>query len=187
MPQKRTPNDDKMRELILFIAEKSEGDRSFGATKLNKLLFFADFSAYLQFGEAITWHRYQKLKKGPAPRALLPIIDEMKESGELKITERAHFGLKQKRAIALRSADLSAFSAPEVDLVNEIIESCWGKSASEISEDSHQFIGWQLAEENEDIPYEVALVGDRPIGDKERKFGFKYEKIAREFVKKHSS
>ena len=34
---------DKFRELILYIAQESEGDPNFGATKLNKILFFCDF------------------------------------------------------------------------------------------------------------------------------------------------
>jgi len=37
------PNDDKLRELILLIAEWCQADPKFGAIKLNKLLFHADF------------------------------------------------------------------------------------------------------------------------------------------------
>lgn len=52
------PDDDKFKELILFICERSEGDSPFGAIKLNKLLFFTDFVSYSRFGHAVTWHEY---------------------------------------------------------------------------------------------------------------------------------
>jgi hypothetical protein len=41
------PNDAKLRELILLISEWCQADPKFGAIKLNKLLFHADFSAFL--------------------------------------------------------------------------------------------------------------------------------------------
>ncbi len=34
-------------------------------------------------------------------------------------------------------------------------------NAKQISNESHKFIGWELADEGEDIPYEVALIGRR--------------------------
>jgi hypothetical protein len=36
----RTDGDERLAELLLFIAKKSEGDRRFGAVKLNKIIFF---------------------------------------------------------------------------------------------------------------------------------------------------
>ncbi len=37
--QKQIPNDQKLKELILYKADKSEMDLKFGAIKLNKILF----------------------------------------------------------------------------------------------------------------------------------------------------
>lgn len=158
MPFKPLEDDDKFKELILFVCRRSEGDGPFGAIKLNKLLFFSDFMAYRKFGQPITGHRYQKLKKGPAPRALLPIQGQLIASHAAALAQRDYHGHVQKRLLALRDADLSKFTSDEVALVTELIEEFWGKSATQMSELSHEFRGWQLAEENEDIPYEVSLV-----------------------------
>ena len=68
------PDDEKFKELVLYVCHKSAGDAPFGATKLNKLLFYADFLAYKQLGSAVTKHAYQRLPNGPAPRAILPIL-----------------------------------------------------------------------------------------------------------------
>lgn len=154
----RMPNDEKFRELVVFICQRSLGDRRFGATKLNKLLFYADFLAYVKFGRAITWHSYQKLKNGPAPRALMPILDDMKQRGDVAQSEHDYYGRRQIRTIALRDADLTAFSSAEIALVTELIDEFWDRNAREMSLMSHQFKGWRSAEVGETIPYESALV-----------------------------
>ena len=176
----KPPDDRKFKELILFIAERSEGDRPFGATKLNKLLFLADFCAFLSLGEAITWHRYQRLPQGPAPKALLPILEQMKAAGDIEFSSRDYHGKKQKRVVALREADSSVFSGPEIAIVTDIIEENWGRSATRMSELSHDFIGWQLAKPNEEIPYHVALLNLRKATDQELAEGLEFESLARE-------
>ncbi|MBI3839122.1 MAG: SocA family protein, partial [Planctomycetia bacterium] len=152
------PDDDKLQELILFVASRSEDDQRFGSTKLNKLLFFADFLAYVKLGKAITGHTYQKLENGPAPRAMLPIIKRMIAEETLAIQERDHFGRTQKVPIALRQPNLKRFSSDEVAIITEVLDAFRRKNAKGISTLSHQFAGWKLATEGEDIPYEVALV-----------------------------
>ena len=61
---------DKFRELIVYICKKSEGDPTFGAVKLNKILYYADFAAYRILGKPITGAQYQKLREGPAPQGV---------------------------------------------------------------------------------------------------------------------
>ncbi len=160
MPLKRTktPDDAKLQELILFIASRSEDDPRFGSTKLNKLLFFADFLAYVKLGEAITNHVYMKLPNGPAPRAMLPITKRMISAKSLAIQERDHYGRTQKVPIALREANLKLFSSEEIALVTEVLDGFRKSNAKGISALSHKFDGWKLAKDRENIPYEVALV-----------------------------
>ena len=58
--------DKKLKELVLYIAQKSEDDPSFGATKLNKILFAADFYFFGQTGRSITGASYVHRGKGRA-------------------------------------------------------------------------------------------------------------------------
>ncbi len=143
---------------MLYICRRSEGDAPFGAVKLNKLLFYADFLAYRQLGHAITWHPYQRLENGPAPKRLLPILNKMEEQGDLATGEVLYYGYAQKRSCALREPDLSRFTGEEIALVDGLIQDCWGKGAKAMSEMSHAFLGWIQAKNGEHIPYEVALV-----------------------------
>lgn len=172
------PNDAKLRELILLISEWSASDPKFGAIKLNKLLFHADFSAFLTFGAAITGQEYFKLPQGPAPRRLKAVTEAMKERGDFAWQEIPYFGHTQKKPIALRPADPSKFSSAEVKLVHQTVEKFWKMGATEISEQSHIFLGWQAARLQEKIPYSTALVSRRRPTEHERKRGLALQSLA---------
>jgi hypothetical protein len=154
----REPDDTKLRELILFIAERSAGDELFGSTKLNKLLFFADFLAFVKLGSSITGHAYQRLPNGPAPKQMLPIMKGMVSDRELAIQKRDFYGRTQNVPVALRPSRLKDFSADEIAVVTEVLDLLQRKNAKGISSLSHEFEGWKLAKENELIPYQTALV-----------------------------
>ena len=52
----------RMAELIVYIADLCQEDPTFGATKLNKILFYADFASYAKYGRPITGQEYQRLE-----------------------------------------------------------------------------------------------------------------------------
>jgi hypothetical protein len=154
---------------------KSEGDPGFGKVKLNKLLFFSDFLSFLFHGKAITSQEYQALQQGPAPRAMLPIMREMENSGEIAVREMEYHGFKQQRVFCLRPPEVEGFDPREIALVDEMITKHWGKNGADVSEKSHRFIGWALAKIGETIPYEVVMVGNRALTEKERNRGIELE------------
>lgn len=177
------PSDAKLRELILLISEWSQADPKFGAIKLNKLLFHADFSAFLTYGQPITGQEYFKLPQGPAPRRLKAITEAMKKTGEFAWQEISYFGHTQKKPIALRAADVSKFSGTDVSLVRQTVEKFWKMSATEISDQSHLFLGWKAAHLQETIPYTTALVSRRTPTDHERKRGLALQGLAEKHLR----
>ncbi len=165
-----SPDETKLAELILYIAQKCASDDTFGATKLNKLLFHADFLAYGEFGEPITGVEYMKLEKGPAPRPLVPVREKMKASGDLAVIPIPYYDMPrpQERPIALRDADLSSFKPEEIALVDAIIQQFWGKSAAEITKMTHRYRGWRIAKKIRDtIPYTAVFLSDEPLTEYE--------------------
>ena len=123
-PERRWTDDDpRFKELVLYVCERSANDPKFGATKLNKILYFADFLAYAELGAPITGFEYQKLPNGPAPRRLLPVRGEMIEDHSLAIQPvKLVSGRIQERPVNLRSAQLSLFTPEQIALVDAIIE-----------------------------------------------------------------
>ncbi len=157
---------DKFRELIVYICKKSEGDPTFGAVKLNKILYYADFAAYRILGKPVTGAQYQKLREGPAPQELLTARRALINEGEACIETRTYFTGTQKRLVINdgREADLEIFAPEELPKVDEIIAYFHGKTAREVSDISHHEPGWALAEDREVIPYETAWLSMEPIG-----------------------
>ena len=149
---------DKFKELVLYLSERSEADPNFGETKLNKLLFYIDLLAYRELGSPVTGAKYQKLRWGPAATALLPVQEEMEADGDLKIRSGLRGAYMQKKPIALRQPYLHQFTGAEIALIDQLIAALWNLGAVDVSDLSHDHIGWQLAQEREEIPYETVFV-----------------------------
>lgn len=154
----------KFAELLLFFSKSSEDDRFFGSTKLNKMLFVADFFAYGYFGSPITGATYFHLDHGPAPRELLPIRDRLQEEGRLELREQELFIGTQKRPVALDNPDTSVFSEDELELANSVLEQFENVAAGSARDWSHTVMGWMLTEDREEIPYHtVFMLQKEPI------------------------
>lgn len=152
----------RLRELILYISEKCAGDRTFGATKLNKILFHSDFRSFERFGRPITGEIYRCLERGPAPAAMFPVRREMVAEGILLVQHMDYGGQDQHRPIPLRPADLQWFSGRDIALVGEVIEELWGKTATVVSSESHT-VQWRTCRLGKDIPYQAAYLSDEPF------------------------
>jgi hypothetical protein len=176
------PNDAKMKELILYVAERSSDDAYFGATKLNKILFYSDFLAYAHFGESITGHAYFRMPHGPGPRRLIPIQNEMIDSDDIVLANVQRYAFRQKRVVPLRQADLTIFTPNEIELVNEVIDLLRSKSAVEASQLSHTFLGWEIVDDYEDIPYSTVFLS-REAPDPERLLRYRERALERGWIR----
>ena len=145
-------NEKKMRELVLFIADESSEDRSFGRTKLRKLLYFVDHEVYLRRGQTITGARYCKKQHGPVPDELESVETELLASRNAVNQIGAVGPYRQERLVALRPADLDAFDPEEIEIAREVLREHASRSAVQISNLSHDEIGWVLAHYGEEIP-----------------------------------
>ncbi len=152
----------KFRELIVFLAEECRDDPMFGATKLNKLMWRADFVQFFRTGLPITGAKYQRLKNGPAPQALLAVKRELINEGAVTEERRDVGGYQQKRLTARRRPDVSVFSESELDLIRSLVKENWGKSATAMSNDSHG-LAWKTRTNGELIPYEAEYISDEPV------------------------
>ncbi len=147
---------------MLLIAQESEEDPRFGATKLNKILYFSDFKAFAALGESITGAAYQRLDRGPAPVELLPELDRMEREGEIVREERAYYNRVQKVVRARRASRAGELlDQDELRIVRTVLRDLRDLDASQVSALSHLEAGWQLADDREVIPYEAAWISDR--------------------------
>jgi hypothetical protein len=78
---KSIDNRYRMKQLILYIADRLKEADHLGATKLNKVLYRADHEAFRLLGRKITTFRYQKNKLGPTLCAFKHLTEEMAAEG----------------------------------------------------------------------------------------------------------
>jgi uncharacterized phage-associated protein len=159
-----TFDERKFRELLLYVASRCERHLFCGSTKLNKILFYADFLAFARLGQPITSAEYEGRQYGPVPRQGRQVQADMQASGDLAVQKK--FDLE--RLIALRDPDLDTFSAKEIAIVDEVIDALIDHSADRVSGLPHGFLGWKAAWRKYEatgrfatIPYGTAFV-DNP-------------------------
>ena len=158
---------DRLRQMILYVSIKSQDTPRFGRIKLNKILWKSDFDAYAARGVPVTGCAYQRLRLGPAPRAMLPLLMEMLQVGLLR-EEIVDFGdgIEERRPVALEQPNMSYFSDDDLTYVGEAMRYYWPLTGMETSDDSHG-LAWQTRSDREPMPYQSALLSDRPPGPKQ--------------------
>jgi len=156
-------NEYKLWELVLYVADHLRDDRAGGATKLNKVLYFAEFAHMRRTGRPITGAVFQRLPQGPAARRLLPIRDTLIAAGDAELVPESFLGYEQHRLISKRPADLSDFSEEELGTVNEVLEDLRHLTAKQVSDLSHAEPGWNLVNDGDTIPYAAALIAPEHV------------------------
>lgn len=159
VPLERGPQ--RFRELIVYISKKCQKDPSYGAVKLNKILYHSDFRAFERFGVPLTGVAYFKLQNGPAPKVMRPLRRELVKEGAIRIEKVLVGPYVQHRIIALRDPVMQHFYADEVALVDEVIDELWPQNATEVSDASHD-VRWRAVNLKDLMPYEFAFLSDDP-------------------------
>ena len=178
-------DESKFEACLLLAAELLEGDHRGGATKLNKLLYFSDFSHVRTHGRPISGADYQKLPHGPAPRRLLPVRNRLVERGDIEIeSETDALGYRIDRISVLRKANRSALGADEIQTMKNVASLLRSMTGAEVSALSHEDPGWQLVEPGETIPYESAYL--RPDDEVPTGIETAVRKRASELARQHS-
>lgn len=143
----------KFKSLVHYVCSICQDPKTLGAIKLNKILWYSEMNAFLYLGKAITGARFVKRQFGPAPTAVLPVLEELQRDGVLIVLDVESFGRPKKEYISIKNPDLSSFSPDEISLVDRVTEIiCKEYTASQISEKSHDDI-WEMAEIGEEIPF----------------------------------
>lgn len=152
----------RLAEAILYICNACETDAAFGKTRLNKILFEADFQSFLIRLTSVTGAAYQRLRWGPAPIVMPTLLNQMQISGEIVIKSSDFIGRKQEKPICLREPNLDFFSGYDIAFLDAQVQDSWGKTATDVSHASHR-IEWSTREDRDPIPYEAVWLSNEPL------------------------
>lgn len=140
----------KFDDLVHYVIWKCPDATKLGATKLNKILWFADAIHYLRTGHPITAARYVKQQHGPMPQGFLKTRARLEKARAIAVAEGEFYGYPQTRFMALQRPNITAFTADE--MVDEVIETIRdGHTATSISALTHDRV-WEAAEIGEEMP-----------------------------------
>lgn len=135
----RMPNIEKISHMILFFSENAETWK----TKLNKLLFYADFLAFKHSGFGISGLDYRAIKYGPVPSRFGKLYDEISKGEYLKrvcVEERDYEGTFFVPKLTFNE---SLFNEFEIEMMKIISNRFKWFSAYEIKELSHEEKAWK--------------------------------------------
>lgn len=166
-----TYDEEKLAELVLYVADRMRDDRTGAATKLNKVLFFAEFAHMRQYGRPITGAEYQKLEFGPAPRRMLPVRQGLIDAGLASIEQQHYLGYPQQRLVPIRPVEVALLSPTELAVVDGVIADLRNLTARQVSDLSHEEEGWRMVDVGATIPYEAAYLRRPVLTDKIREHG----------------
>ncbi len=138
----KTPSLEKFTEMVVYFSEYLQPYK----TKLNKLLFYADFSFFRDTGFSISGVRYAAIDLGPVPNNFETIFDFIENNKHIQ-RERKEFdsgGWGEIFHLAQgRTFNASVFSKNEITTLQMVAEKFKTISAKEIKELSHKEKAWK--------------------------------------------
>ncbi|OUO85700.1 type II TA system antitoxin MqsA family protein [Gordonibacter urolithinfaciens] len=141
---------DRLREAVVYLAAHVG---NLFVTKLNKVLFYLDFSAYRDEGAGFTGLRYARADYGPVPDQYDLVMAALVDGATLAYREQGD----GRVIVARRGADLSAFSPQEVARLDTVAAFANGfATTAELSAYSHEERAWLETPSGEVIGYDLA-------------------------------
>lgn len=137
----RRPDFEKMKEMIVFFSHQLKPWK----TALNKLLFYADFTMFKQFGRSISGTTYYAIDKGPVPNNFNSIYEYLVNENVIDvdyITFPAGYTGEKFKPSTQREFWPSIFTDLELEVLYSVVHRFKGVSAGGIVEISHQEAAW---------------------------------------------
>ena len=153
----RNPSFEKFAEMVVYFSEKMQPFK----TKMNKLLFYADFLMFKQTCFSISGVRYKAIDMGPVPNNFQSIFEYLANNDEIDIftTEfpQGYTG-EQFKARIDRPFNPKLFSDIELEVLEKVANVFKPTSTSDIIELSHLEKAWKKNEKAKSvISYEYAF------------------------------
>ncbi|MEW6376627.1 MAG: type II TA system antitoxin MqsA family protein [Thermodesulfobacteriota bacterium] len=126
-------------------------------TKLNKLLFYADFKHFKDYAISITGARYAHIPFGPAPDKYALYFAALLENGAIDVKEYVYSEeVIGEEFISVKEPDLSLFSDSELKILATVKEHFKDFNVKKITDFSHDEEAYKKTAPGDIISYEYA-------------------------------
>ncbi len=120
-------------------------------TKLNKLLFYADFAHFKYFGNSISGCKYVAIDLGPVPDQYGLIFGLLEKKEIIKTTMYKNQKGEFDKFVSLKSMDDVRFTGSEKEILDLILSRFSDCDTNEIIEISHKELAWIENEKSKSI------------------------------------
>jgi len=142
------PSFEKLAHYVIYFAQQAKPMK----TRLNKLLFYADFLHFKRSGYSISGCNYRAIPYGPVPshfRELFGILETEKYIQiEEELSDSGHMG---ERFLAIQDFDASLFSEEELNDMKEVVENLGELKTQDLIHLSHEEDAWQKNEKEREL------------------------------------
>ena len=153
----RNPSFEKFTEMVVYFSEQIKPYK----TKMNKLLFYADFLMFKQSCFSISGVRYHAINMGPVPYNFQSVFEYLGNNDDIDIhyIEFPNGGIgEQFIARTDRPFNSTLFSDLELNVLKKIVATFKTTSTNDIIELSHLEKAWKENEKTKNvISYEYAF------------------------------
>lgn len=149
-------DDSKTENTILFLLKGN----SLNVTQLMKNLFAVDFLSYKMNGKSITNLNYAHASFGPIVDKRTEFIDNMIKSNMIKTTTSYNdaFIIFENNI----APNISVFDSKELDVLKKVKKTLKNKTAGELTNWSHNFVGWKETKMGKEIDFKYAEYFELP-------------------------
>jgi len=138
----KIPSLEKLTEMTVFFTQELEPWK----TKLNKLLFYADFLNYKKTCFSISGARYRAIDMGPVPNNFNSIFEYIANHDDVDVyqTEFKDGGIgEQFKPNADRKFNPELFTETELAVLKEVVDKFGKKGTNDIINISHKEKAWK--------------------------------------------
>jgi len=161
------PDIDRLASAAHYVIYRTEPAK-LGATKLNKILWYADLENYRRTGQSITGERtYVRLPRGPVPHRIDEALDLLKREGKIVERRTRVHDYDRREFVWIESPNIEVFSAQEIDTVNVFIDLIKDMTADQISSITHEDALWLELTDGEAMPVGAGSIISRPPTERE--------------------
>ena len=128
-------------------------DNKLYLTQLMKYLFACDFLSYKKYDKPISSFKYAALPHGPVVNNYKELINYLIQNNYIKIEVLDEINYL---IVSNYEIDEDLFDKQEIEILNEIKTKFKGKTSKNLSDWSHDFIGWKNTKTSSIINYEYA-------------------------------
>lgn len=152
----REPSLEQLTKMVVFFANTVQPWK----TKLNKLLFYADFLMFKHYGYAMSGTRYRAIDMGPVPHNYQSLFEYLENQGKVEIDR---IGYSNSTGEQFKESPTYLFKEEqyhpdELAVLREVAQKLGEMSTTDIIELSHQESAWlENEKERKIISYAFAF------------------------------